>query len=118
MPYDAFISYSHASDGELGAALQRGLHQLARPWHRLRALHVFRDKTSLSASPALWTSIVRALEQSTNLILLASPAAARSTWVCREVEWWGQNRPQDRLSSPSRTATWPGTKTPVISTGR
>ncbi|MBY3330151.1 hypothetical protein HFN98_05750 [Rhizobium laguerreae] len=30
-------------------------------------------------------------------MLLASPAAAKSTWVCREVERWGQNRPQDRL---------------------
>ena len=57
MGYDAFISYSHAADGELAPALQRGLQRLARPWHRKRALEVFRDQTGLSVSPALWSSI-------------------------------------------------------------
>jgi hypothetical protein len=51
--YDAFISYSHAVDGKLAPALHRGLHRLARPWYRMRALHVFRDQTSLTVTPAL-----------------------------------------------------------------
>ena len=29
MAFDAFISYSHAADGKLAPALQRGLQQLA-----------------------------------------------------------------------------------------
>jgi hypothetical protein len=49
--YDAFISYSHAADGQLAPALQTGLQPLGKPWHRRRALRVLRDKTSLSATP-------------------------------------------------------------------
>ena len=59
--YAAFISYSHAADGKLAPALQRGLHGFARPWFRLRALRVFRDEASLSANPGLWSSIEQAL---------------------------------------------------------
>jgi hypothetical protein len=55
MAYDAFISYSHAADGALAPTLQRGLQRLARPWHRRRALEVFRDQTGLGVSPALWS---------------------------------------------------------------
>jgi WD40 repeat protein/tetratricopeptide (TPR) repeat protein len=97
MQYRAFMSYSHAADGKLAPALQSGLHRLARPWYRLRALRVFRDKSSLSASPALWPSIETALSESEYFLLLASPEAARSPWVTREVEWWLQNRSVSHL---------------------
>ena len=70
--YDAFLSYSHAADGRLAPALQAGLRSLAKPWYRLRALRVFRDKTSLSASPELWAPIERALAQARFFVLLAS----------------------------------------------
>ena len=86
--FDAFISYSHAVDGKLAPALQTGLHRFAKPWYRLRALRVFRDETSLSANPALWDSIVHALDRSRWLVLLASPDAARSKWVNQEIEHW------------------------------
>jgi hypothetical protein len=33
MTFDGFISYSHAADGRLAPAVQRGLHRLAKPWH-------------------------------------------------------------------------------------
>ncbi|MEX5709866.1 TIR domain-containing protein [Parafrankia sp. FMc6] len=95
--YDAFLSYSHALDGRLAPAVQRGLHRLARRWYRARALRVFRDKTSLAASPDLWGEIERALEQSRYLILLASPTAAASPWVRRETEWWQSHRSSDTL---------------------
>jgi hypothetical protein len=58
----------------------------------MRALHVFRDQTSLAASPELWPAIEIALTESTHLLLLASPAAAASRWVAREIEWWLANR--------------------------
>jgi WD40 repeat protein len=90
--YDAFVSYSHAADGQLAPALQAGLQSLGKPWYRRRVLRVFRDKTSLSASPELWPSIERALAASRYFVLLASPEAARSRWVDQEVGWWLEHR--------------------------
>jgi WD40 repeat protein len=86
--YHAFISYSHAVDRELAPALQRGLQRFAKPWYRARALRVFRDETGLSANPHLWSSIAAALDASQRFVLLASPEAAQSPWVAREVEHW------------------------------
>lgn len=97
MPYNAFISYSHAADGKLAPAVQSGLHRFAKPWYRLRALRVFRDKTSLSATPELWGSIEEALRTSEYFVLLASPEAAESEWVQKEVQWWLDNRSADKL---------------------
>jgi WD40 repeat protein len=95
--YKAFISYSHAADGKLAPALQSGLHRFARPWYRLRAMRVFRDKTSLAVSPALWPSIERALNESEYFLLLASPEAAGSPWVRREIEHWLEHRSASTL---------------------
>jgi tetratricopeptide (TPR) repeat protein len=86
--YDAFISYSHAKDKPVAAALQSVIQKLGKAWHQRRALRVFRDDTSLSATPHLWPSIEQALGASRFLILLASPEAAASKWVGREVECW------------------------------
>ena len=58
--YDGFMSYSHAADGKLAPAIQAALHGLGRAWYKLRALSIFRDKTSLSADPGLWPAIERA----------------------------------------------------------
>jgi hypothetical protein len=86
--YDAFISYSHAKDKPIAAALQAVLQRLCKPWYRRRALRVFRDDTSLSATPQLWPAIEQALGQSRFLILLASPEAAASPWVGGEIAYW------------------------------
>ena len=92
MAYNAFISYSHTADGTLAAALQSALHSFARPWYKLRALHIFRDQTNLAVNPALWSSIRDALDQSLYFILFASPEAAASPWVAKEAEYWiGKN---------------------------
>lgn len=90
--YDAFISYSHALDGKLAPTLQLELERFAKPWYRMRALRVFRDNANLSASPGLWSSIERALSSSKWLILMASPEAASSPWVNRELSWWLTHR--------------------------
>ena len=95
--YDAFISYSHRADGRLAPALQAGLHQFAKPWYRLRALRIFRDDASLSASPELWRSIESALASARWFVLLACPEAAASEWIAREVTWWLDNRSADRF---------------------
>jgi WD40 repeat protein len=93
--YDAFISYSH-HDRAFAAAVQSGLQRLAKPLNRRRALWIFRDDTALSLSPGLWTSITEAMDESRHLILLASPRAAVSEWVNREISTW-------LLSNPVRT---------------
>lgn len=90
--YKAFISYSHASDNKLAAALQSALHRFVKPWYRLRALRVFRDKTNLSVNPALWSSVEKALSESEYFILLANPQAAVSKWVGKELEYWLGNK--------------------------
>lgn len=95
--YRAFISYSHAADGKLAPALQSALHRFAKPWYRLRAMRVFRDKTSLAMTPELWPSIKRALSESEYFLLLASPQAKKSQWVQQEVEWWCDHRSSDTL---------------------
>src|SRR5687768_14284810 len=97
MPYKAFISYSHATNDKVAPAIQLALHRFAKPWYKLRALPVFRDKTSLSVNPALWTAIEKALGESEYFVLLASPEAATSPWVQREVAWWLKNGAAERL---------------------
>src|SRR5262245_23658060 len=81
----------------LAPALQRGLQRLAKPWHRVRALRVFRDETALSANPHLWSSIEDALDASEWFVLMASPDAAASEWVGREIDHWLASRSSDRI---------------------
>ena len=95
--YRGFISYSHAADDRLAPALQSGLHRFAKPWYRLRAMRVFRDKTGLAVTPELWGSIEKALADVDYFILLASPQAAQSKWVEQEVDWWLRNRSASHL---------------------
>jgi hypothetical protein len=97
MKYNAFISYSHASDGRVAPALQRLLHQLAKPWYKLRALNVFRDHTDLSTSPHLWESIENVLAVSEYFLLLASREAAASKWVGMEIRYWLEHKSAETL---------------------
>lgn len=90
--YDAFLSYSHAKDKPIAAALQSVIQKLGKPWYVDRKLSVFRDDTSLSATPELWPTIERWLGQSQFLILLASREAAASPWVNKEVAYWLEHK--------------------------
>lgn len=92
--YDAFISYNHAVDNRLGPAVRDGLHQFARPWYRPRALRVFCDRRSMSATDGLWPTVEAALNDSACLIVLASPESADSIWVQREVQHWQHIEPK------------------------
>ena len=40
LTYDAFISYSHAKDRPIAAALQSVVQRLGKPWYRRRALRL------------------------------------------------------------------------------
>lgn len=95
--HDAFLSYSHRVDKALAAAMERGLERLAKPLLRLRALDVFRDETSLSASPGVWPAIEAHLAASRWLVVLACPEHAASPWCGKEVAWWLTNRPREQL---------------------
>ncbi len=95
--HDAFISYSHAADSPVAEALERGLEKLAKPLLKLHALDVFRDQSSLTASPALWPSIVTHLSASDWFLFLASPTSAASVWCGKEVQWWLENRSPNRM---------------------
>lgn len=97
MKYDAFISYSHAADGKLAPALQNALHKIAKPLFKISALRAFRDETDLSATPHLWEIIEKSLKNSSHLILLASPIAAKSKWVKKELVFWLHNKSVDTI---------------------
>ena len=86
--HDVFISYSHSADRVTAQRLQSALQIIGKPWYKRRGLKVFRDETDLEASPQGWPLIESALESSRFMILLASPDAAKSKWVAKEVEYW------------------------------
>lgn len=106
MGHDAFISYSHAADSQLAPRLQDGLQRLAKPWWRRRSLHVFRDDTGLTANPGLWSSIVTAMDDSDWFVFLASPEAAESPWVQRELGHWLERNGPDKLLPVVTGGTW------------
>ena len=106
MAYDGFISYSHAADGQLAPALQRGLQLLAKPWNSRRALRIFRDETGLSTDPNLWSAIERALDDSKWFILLASPASAQSQWVNKEIIRWIDTKSVNHILPVVTDGTW------------
>ncbi len=97
MRYDGFISYSHKKDRGFAESLQRTLHTIAKPLFKPKVLNVFRDETNLSASPHLWGDIEKALSQSKHLIFLASPKAADSKWVKKEINYWLEHKSIDTL---------------------
>ncbi|MBQ0996296.1 toll/interleukin-1 receptor domain-containing protein [Streptomyces sp. RK62] len=90
--HDIFISYSHRLDKVVAAAFQNAVEHFGRPFYRSRDLRTFRDQTDLAASPHLWADIVKALNSSAWLIVMASPEARKSEWVQKEIRWWLEHR--------------------------
>jgi len=95
--FDAFISYSRRASTTLAINLQGAVERFAKPWYALRAIRVFRDDASMSANPALWSTIERGLIDAEWFLLLASPPAAQSEYVAREVTWWREHKSSDRI---------------------
>ncbi|MDL5159048.1 toll/interleukin-1 receptor domain-containing protein [Actinomycetospora termitidis] len=108
--YAAFVSYSHRADGALAAQLQVGIERFATEARAARTVRVFRDDANLGASPDLWATIEDALARSEWLVVLASPLAARSDWVGRELDWWRTHRSVHRILVvlTDGTLTWSG----------
>ncbi len=93
--YWAFLSYSH-TDRAWADRLHRGLETYAVPGRLVgrgtrmgpaprRFQPVFRDRAELTADADLRARVRDALEQSAFLIVICSPAAARSPWVEDEI---------------------------------
>lgn len=95
--FDAFISYSRRASTTLATDLQSAVERFAKPWYRLRAVRVFRDDASMSANPGLWPAIEKGLTEAGWFVLVASPAAAASTYVGREVTWWREHKDPERI---------------------
>ena len=98
MRFNAFVSYSHAADGNLAPALQRGLQRFARPWNKGSALQIFRRPDRPRCQPGFVVlDHAKALADAEFFILLAAPEAASSPWVAREVEVWRHERTNETL---------------------
>lgn len=93
--YRAFISYSHA-DKKVATWLHRSLENYHVPTKLVgrstavgpvprRLTPIFRDRDELPASGNLGSELTAALQNSLFLIVICSPAAARSQWVGEEI---------------------------------
>jgi hypothetical protein len=89
--YKAFISYAHA-DEAFAASLHDRLERFVVP-AQLRGVDagrrlgtLFRDREELASGGSLSQRILDAIEDAEYLIVVCSDAAARSTWVNREIE--------------------------------
>lgn len=103
--YDAFISYSRDADLALASSVHQFMERYGRSWRKRRALRIFRDDTGLVPG-LLWHQIETELAESRYLVLFASPQAAMSKWVGREVEWWLDNKSADTLLVALTAGSW------------
>jgi hypothetical protein len=97
LTYDAFISYSHNDDARIAKAVHEGLLAIAKPWDALKMLSVFRDETGLRVGDVLDQTLSDALDASRFLIVIASPGAADSPWVRRELERFLSNHSSKQI---------------------
>ncbi|NNF52089.1 MAG: toll/interleukin-1 receptor domain-containing protein, partial [Gammaproteobacteria bacterium] len=96
--YRAFISYSH-SDESWARWLHRSLEWYRVPKHIVgratprgpipkRLAPIFRDREELASASDLGSVLENALASSQALIVICSPAAARSRWVNEEIRFF------------------------------
>lgn len=105
--YSAFISYSHHDRG-WASWLHRRIETYCIP-KRLRGRSsplgplgarlqpVFRDRDELASSADLAAAVQLALAEAANLIVICSPAAARSRWVNEEIKAFVESGRRDRI---------------------
>jgi tetratricopeptide (TPR) repeat protein len=105
--YVAFLSYSHRNKAEtewLHKALERYNiprklvgKETAKGKVPARLIPIFRDRDELSASADLGNELRGALERSDHLIVIASPASARSTYVQEEIRYFKSLHGEQRV---------------------
>lgn len=105
--YFAFLSYAH-EDEELADWLHRELEQFRVPTPLVgkitdhgviprRLTPIFRDQQDLAAAKDLGEVIEQALANSQFLIVLCSPAAARSRWTNAEIDAFKRKHPDGHV---------------------
>ncbi|MEJ8567829.1 toll/interleukin-1 receptor domain-containing protein [Elongatibacter sediminis] len=105
--YKAFISYSH-QDESWARWLQKSLEGYRIPKRLVgaesphgpvpkRLQPIFRDREDLSSASDLSTRIKQELAASETLIVVCSPAAARSRWVNEEIRYFRELGRGDRI---------------------
>ena len=97
MKYNAFLSYSHTQDTDLGTSLEKSLEKFAKPTFKRRALEIFRDANDLSLASDLGDKIRDGLEESEYFVCMASKLYAQSKWCQREVEYWLEHKSIDKF---------------------
>jgi tetratricopeptide (TPR) repeat protein len=120
--YWAFLSYSHA-DRAWAGWLHRALETYPVP-RRLRGRPtpfgptprrfspIFRDREELAADAHLLARIQEVLRRSAYLIVLCSPAAARSSWVNQEIVHFKRLYGEDRVLAVIVAGAPRGSETP------
>jgi len=100
--YEGFLSYARA-DERVAIWLHRALEHFRIPRKtgagRRRFRSFFRDRDELASSSDLSESLREALRDSASLIVLCSPAAAKSLWVEKEVRAFQSFGRADRVFS-------------------
>jgi tetratricopeptide (TPR) repeat protein len=107
MRYAAFISYSNI-DRAIGERIHKALESYVVPGALQgqdfgrgpvprRITPIFRDRWDADASSDLGATLRTALEASDALIVLCSPAAARSAWVSEEIRVFKRVGREDRI---------------------
>jgi tetratricopeptide (TPR) repeat protein len=105
--FKAFISYSH-QDRAWAAWLQRALESYRVPKRLVgsagefgpvpaRLAPVFRDREDLSSAADLSAMVKDTLQRTESLVVICSPAAARSTWVDTEIRFFQSLGRGDRI---------------------
>lgn len=105
--YKAFISYSH-QDRDWSAWLQRALESYRVPRRLVgtrgqfgevprRLTPVFRDREDLPSASDLGSQVKDSLESAESLVVVCSPAAAKSAWVNEEIEYFRSLGREDRI---------------------
>lgn len=101
--YIAFISYRHTP---LDSAVAKALHGLIEQFKIPKTLRkdgkrklglVFRDQEELPVSSDLSEDICRALDNSEYLIVVCSPDTAKSPWVSREIAYFLNRHPREKV---------------------
>ena len=105
--YVAFLSYSHRNKAEtewLHRALERYSiprklvgRETAKGKVPARLIPIFRDRDELAVSSNLGGELKAALENAAHLIVIASPASARSTYVQEEIRTFKAMHGEERV---------------------
>lgn len=105
--YRAFLSYS-SRDRQIGEKFHSAIEAYRIPKSLTgrvtengpvprRLTPIFRDRSDASSSGNLQTTLLRALEASSTLIVLCSPTSAASPWVNKEIQYFKSLGRQHRV---------------------